>query len=104
MPTWNGPACSSLWPIPYVNATTTKGQPVNDQLALLEQEAHSPLSSQLPQSTPPESPRLADLLDEIDVLILRFAKLPKPELAMLLAVWIAGTYTFSHFRYCGYLA
>ena len=23
---------------------------------------------------------------------------------MLIAVWIAGTYTFERFRYCGYLA
>lgn len=50
-----------------------------------------------------ESP-LANLLEEIESLFLRFVKLPQPELALLLAVWIASTYTFKHFRYCGYLA
>lgn len=51
-----------------------------------------------------DTPRLADLLDEIEFLLLTFVKLPKPVLAMILAVWIAGTYTFDKFRYCGYLA
>ena len=49
-------------------------------------------------------PRLADLLDEIECQILKFVKLPKRELAMLVALWLAETYTFEHFRYCGYLA
>jgi hypothetical protein len=57
-----------------------------------------------PAPDPQETPRLADLLDELALLIRRFVKLPKPELAMLLAVWITETYTFDKFRYCGYLA
>lgn len=51
-----------------------------------------------------DTPRLADLLDEIEFLLLTFVKLPKPVLAMIIAMWIAGTYTFDKFRYCGYLA
>lgn len=49
-------------------------------------------------------PRLADLLDEIDLLIRRFVQLPKSVLSLLLAVWLVETYTFDRFRYCGYLA
>lgn len=51
-----------------------------------------------------DTPHLADLLDEIEFLLRQFVKLPNPVLAMLIAVWIAGTYTFKQFRYCGYLA
>ena len=53
---------------------------------------------------PPLKPRLADLLDEIARTIKQFVKLPKPELAIVIALWIALTYCFQHFRYCGYLA
>ncbi len=70
----------------------------------LEQAAKSPLGPQLHNNDPLESPRLADLLDELDTLVRRFVRLPNPALAMLLAVWVAGTYTFDRFRYCGYLA
>jgi hypothetical protein len=49
-------------------------------------------------------PRLADLLDEIDVLIRRYVQLPMVELSLLIAVWLVETYTFVTFRYCGYLA
>ena len=51
-----------------------------------------------------DPPHLADVLDEIEFLLRQFVKLPNPVLAMLIAVWIAGTYTFKAFRYCGYLA
>ena len=64
----------------------------------------APLGPQLDNSDPQEPPRLADLLDEIDVLIRRFVQLPKSELSILLAVWLVETYTFDKFRYCGYLA
>ncbi len=76
---------------------------MNDKLALLEQVAKSPLG---PPSLhdEPQPARLADLLDELDGLIRRFVKLPNPALAVLIALWIAGTYSFHHFRYCGYLA
>jgi len=47
--------------------------------------------------------RLADALEEIAALILRHVELSDPALAMLIAVWIANTYTFECFDYCGYL-
>jgi hypothetical protein len=50
------------------------------------------------------APRLADLLDEVAHLILRYVRLPAPALAVLVACWIALTYTYERFRYCGYLA
>ncbi|MCM3901643.1 MAG: DUF3631 domain-containing protein [Pyrinomonadaceae bacterium] len=78
---------------------------MHDKLALLEKEAKSPLGPQSHNGDPPsETPRLADLLDELDVLIRRFVQLPKAALSILLAVWLVGTYTFHKFRYCGYLA
>src|SRR5512138_356439 len=49
-------------------------------------------------------PRLADLLDEIEHLILRVVRLPNVAFAMFIALWIVETYTFERFRYCGYLA
>lgn len=77
---------------------------MNDHIARLEAAAKSPLGPSTLNGDPPEPPRLADLLDEIDCLIRRFVRLPKPELAVLVALWIAGTYTYHRFRYCGYLA
>lgn len=52
----------------------------------------------------PVKPRLADLLDEIDHIILKHVQLPKPVLGVLMAVWLAQTYCFMCFRSCGYLA
>jgi hypothetical protein len=49
-------------------------------------------------------PRLADLLDQIEGIITKYVRLPVPVLAMLLAVWIAGVYTFESFRTFGYVA
>jgi putative DNA primase/helicase len=49
------------------------------------------------------SVRLADQLDRIAGLIQHYCLLPHPDLAMLLAVWIANSYTFECFDYCGYL-
>lgn len=76
-----------------------------DALLELERAATAPLGPQSHNGEPQaETPRLADLLDELDGLIRRYVKLPNLALAILLAVWIAGTYTFDRFRYCGYLA
>ncbi len=50
------------------------------------------------------TPTLADLLDETAHLVTTYAKLPVQELAILIACWIALTYTYERFRYCGYLA
>lgn len=47
---------------------------------------------------------LADILDEAAHLITTYAKLPVKEVAVLVACWIALTYTYEHFHYCGYLA
>lgn len=52
----------------------------------------------------PLTPRLADILDKVDHVIRQFVRLPKPELAMLIATWITETYCYNRFRYCGYLA
>jgi hypothetical protein len=46
---------------------------------------------------------LADELEQITALIHRYVELSHPDLAMLLAVWIANTYCFECFDYCGYL-
>lgn len=77
---------------------------MSDNSTLLEMQKEMRSTLGPPPHNGELPPRLADLLDEIDVLVRRFVKLPNPALAMLLAVWIAGTYTFDRFRYCGYLA
>lgn len=80
---------------------------MNNDSGLLELEraAKAPLGPQpLNEDLHLDTPRLADVLDEIDFLVRTFVKLPNLALAVLLAVWIAGTYTFLNFRYCGYLA
>lgn len=65
-------------------------------------EAHSTTSSS--NNGGPPTPRLADLLDEIDHTIRQYVKLPVLKLAVVIALWIALTYCFKQFRYCGYLA
>ncbi len=55
-------------------------------------------------ASPPLARRLADLLDEIASLIGKFVALPHPDLSLLVGCWIAQTYCFERFRYCGYLA
>ncbi len=52
----------------------------------------------------PRTPKLADLLDEATSLIERYMTLPDPSSALLIGCWIANTYTYEHFKYCGYLA
>lgn len=52
----------------------------------------------------PPIPRLADLIDEMDRTIRQFVKLPVLKLAVVIALWIALTYCYPQFRYCGYLA
>ena len=48
--------------------------------------------------------RVADEIDRITHLIQHYTALPNNDLGLLLACWIVNTYTFQHFRYCGYLA
>jgi hypothetical protein len=47
--------------------------------------------------------RLADQLDQVEAIIRRHVELSHPDLAMLVALWVANTYTFECFDYCGYL-
>ncbi len=61
------------------------------------------LCNSVEQPDPPPA-RLADLLDESAHLIVRYARLPVPDLAVLCACWVALTYSYEHVRYCGYLA
>jgi hypothetical protein len=44
------------------------------------------------------------LLDQIEAIILQYITLPRDGLAMLIAAWIANTYTYKRFRYTGYLS
>ena len=48
--------------------------------------------------------RLADELDHLLGWINRHIFLPQPSVAALVACWIANTYTYRNFRYCGYLS
>jgi len=50
------------------------------------------------------SPSLAASLEEIAGIIRRYIVLPHPHLEILIALWVANTYVFERFRYCGYLA
>jgi hypothetical protein len=47
--------------------------------------------------------RLAEMLDELESYIRKYSALPHPSVASLIACWIANTYTYEEFRYCGYL-
>ena len=53
---------------------------------------------------PTMSKPLSLMLEEIAGIITSFVILPDPSLAMLIALWLANTYTYKHFQYCGYLA
>jgi hypothetical protein len=57
-----------------------------------------------PLDHPTPAPRLADLLDETSELIDRYVALPRKDVSMLVAVWIASTYLYLLVRFCGYLA
>ena len=48
--------------------------------------------------------RLADILDEIAFTLSRYLYFPRSATTMLMACWIAATYCFRAFSYCGYLA
>ena len=51
-----------------------------------------------------EALQLGDILDRIVDIITKYITLPSEGLAMLIACWIAGTYTYQRFEYYGYLA
>jgi len=67
----------------------------------LSQRGSTASSRSVPQAD--SSIRLADTLDTIVGLIQQYSSLPNPAVAMLMAVWIANTYTYKAFRYVGYL-
>ena len=48
--------------------------------------------------------RLADLHDELERLLRHYVEFQTSGHAMLVACWIANTYTYEAFQYCGYLA
>jgi hypothetical protein len=80
---------------------------MHDKNGLLEMEraAKSPLGPQSHNGEPQsEPPRLADLLDQVAHVIEIYIKLPIKALSLLIACWIVLTYTYTNFRYCGYLA
>jgi len=52
----------------------------------------------------PPKAKLADTIEAVDGILRRYVAFPKDSLAMLGAFWIANTYTYQAFRYCGYLA
>lgn len=52
----------------------------------------------------PDPVRLADLLDELERLLLHYMEFQVSGQAMLTACWIVNTYTYEKFQYCGYLA
>jgi hypothetical protein len=79
---------------------------MQSEIKRLEKLANAPLGDVGIQDCEEASkgPRLADLLDEVAHLIGCYARLPHRALAVLIAVWIASTYLFEQFRYCGYMA
>src|SRR4029077_13525208 len=48
--------------------------------------------------------RLGDLIEEIETCLNHFITLPDSTLGIVVACWIANTYSYEEFRYCGYLA
>jgi hypothetical protein len=72
---------------------------MNADVEAIVKQSKAPLNGDLAPT-----PRLADLLDEIDHTIRQYVKLPVLKLAVVIATWIALTYCFEQFRYCGYLA
>ena len=52
----------------------------------------------------PPDLRLTDLLEELAFTLSRYLYFPHPAAAMLIACWIAATYTYRTFTYCGYVA
>jgi len=67
-------------------------------------ESADPRLSDSPEESTAITPLLGDLLDEVAHLISGYTKLPIPALSVLIACWIANTYLYEQFRYCGYLA
>ena len=69
----------------------------------LHEQPHSTLTSTCVSAVtvPPEN--LANTLDRIVETITSYCRLPHPSFAVVIAIWIALTFSFHLFRYCGYL-
>jgi hypothetical protein len=48
--------------------------------------------------------RLTDLIDEITAYLGKYVHFRSPDIAPVIALWIAQTYCFEQFYYCGYIA
>jgi hypothetical protein len=68
------------------------------------QQANPSLAGAVAIPSASAMPQLGDILDEIERLVHLYISLPSPELAMVIACWIANTYTYELFRYCGYIS
>ena len=78
---------------------------MNPDVAKLDELANAPLNGdRLASSEEVETGGLADLLEEIALLIRRYIQLPAPDLALVIACWITLTYLYQRVQYCGYLA
>ena len=62
--------------------------------------------------TPPDAPaelqaapsRLADLLTQVETVVLRYVRLRDPPVVAVLAIWVAHTYLYERFKYTPYLS
>lgn len=52
----------------------------------------------------PQTPKLKDLIEEMENAILRFVELETPWLATLLALWIVQSYRIETFAFCGFIS
>ena len=70
----------------------------------LEKLGNAPANGERAGSEDIPAPRLGDLLEEVELLILHYLVLPARSLALVIATWIAMTYSYERFDYAGYLA
>ncbi len=70
----------------------------------LERKSHGSVTGDQVRGREPPVPRLADLLEQVEVLLRRFIVFPSESLPVVIACWIAGTYVFRLFSTFGYVA
>ena len=71
---------------------------MHPDVELLNHKAEAPVNGEK------QAPRLGDLIEEIEAFILKYVRLPSPELATLVACWCAATYAYEQFDTFGYIA
>ncbi len=76
---------------------------LNPDVQRLKNLSRLPLSPPKQKESPVTFPPLASVLDQVETMMLKYLTLPDPHFAMVLALWIANTYTYHLFDYCGYL-